>query len=955
MAVDPGSRSGLRTGLIALAGVAFVFLLGGLATELWVDILWHGALDVLPIFWRQALWGWGTRLAAAFFVGVVVFVNLRVVSGTLRGIQIRQKLGNLVISQELPKRYVVLGMLGISALLALWVGAAVSDQSGIDLLLALRSGSWGVTDPVLGRDASFYVFLLPLLRGAVALGLVTAFLVFASCVAGYIATGALRWGEDGLSIGDRPRKHLGLVFASFFLLLALQFWLSRYGLLQFGNSEVQGIFGFADAEARLPGLHFLTVLSVVGAVLVLFGAWRDRLGWLGGGVALVALGGLVVGQLYPSLVQRFRVAPNELARETPYIEHNIEFTRMGFGLDALERSGFDYSPPGTGPSATPIDWSAALEQFDGLPVWTDNTLLTTFRELLARFQYYNFETLAMDRYPVPTADGGTRLEPVAISVREIEESEIPDPNWQNLHLRERFIQGYGVVASAAAGRTPEGRPSLYVSALPPAPGEEDPDVPDPDAPPTTALDAALGTPASLVLDQPAIYIGTRSQPYAIVTPNDRTFLSADGTRGEPGVDFPRGIELSSIARKLAAAWIFEDADILFAQEVTNESRLVFRRSLSERVGRIAPFFEYSDPYPVVHEGRVVWILEGYTATRGFPLSRAIDLGFRRSANYMRNSVKVTVDAVTGQVNFYEVPGDDPLLDAYRAAFPDLVRPFEEMPEGLRGHLRYPKTLIDVQAEILLQYHQDTAPQFHGQQDVWETPRELSQTTNAVPFRPEYGIFRLPGDEAEDFHLTTGFVPAGRQNLTAILSGRLTPEGHPQLRLFDVPLEEQVPGPRQVEALIEQDPEISQQFSLWRTGGSQVWTGHLHLVPVGPHILYMEPVFLAAEADAIPQLRGFVVSDGNRVSMEPGLRGAVEAISGAVLGAEGPDAAAPGEAAADPGAPGPEAGITARWPVEALQLLDEAERRLREGDYQGFGQALAELRDLLRSLGEGGGS
>lgn len=953
MAVDPGSRSGVRTGVIAVAALAAVFLVGGLATELWVDILWHGALDILPIFWTQALWGWGTRLAAALFVGVVVFLNLRVVSGTLRGIQIRQRLGNLVISQELPRRYVLLGMLGVSGLLALWVGAAVSNQSGVDLLLALRSGSWGVTDPVLGRDVSFYVFLLPLLQGAVALGLVTAFLVFASCVAGYVATGALQWGEDGLSLGDRPRKHLGLVFASFFLLLALQFWLSRYGLLQFGNSEVQGIFGFADAQARLPAMQFLTVLSVVGAGLVLFGAWRNRLGWVGGGIALVALGGLVVGQLYPSLVQRFRVAPNELARETPYIAHNIDFTRMGFGLDVLERASFDYSPPGDGPSATPVDWSAALEQFDGLPVWTENTLLATYRELLARFRYYNFETVAMDRYPVPT-DDGIRLEPVAISVREIEEGEIPDPNWQNLHLRERFIQGYGVVASAAADRTGEGRPPLYVSALPPAPGEEAPEVPDPDAPPTTALDAAGGTPASLTLDQPAIYVGTSSQPYAIVTPSGSAFLAADGTPGEAGVDFPQGIQLGSLFRELAVAWVFEDADILFAQEVTEESRLVFRRSLSERVGRIAPFFEYSDPYPVVHEGRVVWILEGYTATRGFPLSRPVELRFRRAVNYMRNSLKVTVDAVSGEVNFYALPGDDPLLDAYRAAFPDLVQPFEDMPEGLRTHLRYSKTLLDVQAEVLLQYHQNTAPQFHGQQDVWETPRELSQTTNAVPFRPEYGIFRLPGDDAEDFHLTTGFVPAGRQNLTAVLSGRLAPDGRPQLRLFDVPLEEQVPGPRQVEALVEQDPEISQQFSLWRTGGSQVWTGHLHLVPVGPHILYMEPVFLAAEADAIPQLRGFVVSDGNRVSMEPSLRGAVQAISGAALGPETDEVAGPGDAAADPGAP--VAGVPAgEWPAEALQLLDQAEQRLRDGDYQGFGEALAELRELLQTLRGGAGS
>jgi len=287
--------------------------------------------------------------------------------------------------------------------------------------------------------------------------------------------------------------------------------------------------------------------------------------------------------------------------------------------------------------------------------------------------------------------------------------------------------------------------------------------------------------------------------------------------------------------------------------------------------------------------------------------------------------------------------EDPLLDAYGAAFPGLLKPLSEMPEALREHLRYPKALLNLQAQVLLQYHQDEAPVFHGQQDVWQLSQELAQGTNPVPYRPEYGIYALPGEESQ-FNLTTVFVPAGRQNLTAIMAARLTENGLPDLVLLDVPVEDQAPGPRQIEALVEQDPTISQQFSLWRTGGSDVWTGHLHLVPAGNRILYMEPVFLAAEADAIPELRRFVVSDGRRVAMTEDLAGAIQALAGAEVAVSG---TAPGTSVTVPATDIP----VSEWPAAALDLLDQAETRLRGGDWEGFGEALEELRTLLQRLEE----
>jgi uncharacterized membrane protein (UPF0182 family) len=367
----------------------------------------------------------------------------------------------------------------------------------------------------------------------------------------------------------------------------------------------------------------------------------------------------------------------------------------------------------------------------------------------------------------------------------------------------------------------------------------------------------------------------------------------------------------------------------------------------ERVAAIAPFLRYLEaPYPVLHDGRVVWILEAFSYARSFPLSTPHDLPGGGAASYLRNSVKVTVDGVTGEVAFYTIDDGDPLLSAWSGVFPGLFRPLDEMPEGLQAHIRYPRQLLGLQARVLLQYHQETPPLFHGQQDVWALPQELAQGTRPVPYVPEYGIYRLPGQEEAEFLLSTVFVPAGRQNLTGLLVARCDPEAYGELLLFDIPVEEQVPGPRQVEALVEQDPIISQQFSLWRQGGSQVWSGHLHVVPVGQTLFYMEPIFLAAEADAIPELRRFVVSDGRRVAMEPSLSEAIEALAlvSDPVGSEAPLLPSASEDVALP---------QGQWPAEALDLLDRAEARLRDGDWSGFGSTLDELRELLRRLSEGG--
>ncbi|MDT8339950.1 MAG: UPF0182 family protein [Longimicrobiales bacterium] len=914
---DPTLRRLRRGRFLLLLGAAVVALLlaARLATGLYVDALWFREVGFQSVFWKDLAWVWGTRGLAALVVGGALFINLRIVARGLGALQIRRRFGNLEIAERLPAHYVSWGVWGLSALLGLWFGASVPEGVARALLLQAHAPEWGLVDPYLGRDLGYYVFVLPNLRAGVTLGLLVTFLLTAVTASGYAATGTFQVSGRAITVTAQARRHLSVLVALFLVLVGVRFAVGRSLLLLAGSSDIPGLFGYADHAARLPALRALAVVSVIAAVGVLVGGWRAQVVPALAGVIALVLGVFVGGQIYPSLVQRFAVVPNQLERETPYIEANLEYTRRGFGLEALAGTAVETRLD------APVPWDVVMDRFQGLPMWGADALITTFRERQARFRYYDFSAPQIDRYPGP--DGPI---PVAISVREVDPAGIEDPNWQNLHLRERFVVGNGVVAVAAAGRNEEWGPRNLVSGIP--------------------LQVDPAAPSSLALERASVFFGTRGQGYAVVNPSDTTFLAPDGGPGEAGRDFPQGIRLGSLFRKLVVAWELGEPNLLFAGEVGEGSRLILHRNVLERVRRVAPFLRFPEtPYPVVHEGRVLWVAEGFTATRYFPLARPFDLEFRRPVAYVRNSVKAVVDAVTGEVALYGLPGEDPLLEGWRRAFPDVVRPLEEMPAGLRDHLRYPESLLSLQARVLLQYHQEAARTFFQQEEQWALSQELSRTTAPVPYQPEYGLVQYPGDEEPHFQISTVFVPAGRDNLTGLLTGRLDAAGAPRLRLLEFPISQELRGPRQVETLVEQDPVISQQFSLWRTGGSSVWTGHLHVVPVGERVVYVEPIFLAADANAIPELRRFVVSDGERVAMAETLAGAVMAMAGGELASVSAEVA--------PGMPGDSpSGSPTPAAAGALRILDRAEERLRAGDFAGFGEALRELRRALEDLSGG---
>ena len=921
----------LRGGRLVLAGflgILLLLLIGRWGVALYVDLLWFSGQSLTEVYLRQLLWEWGARALVGTLTALLVWINLRVVAQTFSGLQLKRRLGDLVIQEKLPQSYVRATILFGCLFSGFWFATSVPEGTGLGAMLLVHAEPWGTADPILGRDLAFYMFALPVLEGASTLAMILAVFLGVISTAGYAATGAIHWATNRLAVARIPRLHLGILAGVFIVLVGLRFYLAPYGLLLDGRSGVQGIFGFADHQARIPALQIMGFLALVTAGAVFWSVYRERLLPAAGGGAVLILGSLGLVQVYPSLIQRFQVQPNELERETPYIEYAVESTRAGFGLDAMRRTSLDYESP------VEEDWERVAERLERLPVWTEATLLATFRQVEARFQYYDFHQVAFDRY----ADAET-FEPVAVSVREVDPTGIPDPNWQNLHIRERYISGMGAVAGQLHRRSTEGRLPMFLTAIPPEyrPGP--------------------GVPDELELTRPSVFVGSSPQLWAVINPTDDTFLAPDGSPGEPGIDFPAGIEMGSIFRTLALAWRFQDANLLFSSEVDADSRLVFRRQVGERVQALAPFLYLPEaPYPIIAEGRIYWVLEAFTLSNFLPLSLSHQIPGQRSVNYLRNSVKATVDAVSGDVRLYAADPDDPILAAYRRGFPTLFHDLAELPEAVGEHLRYSRYLLEAQTAVLTRFHQGDPPVFHGQQDRWALAREFSVTAQSaaggaggfqgVPYRPEYALLTLPGESQESYALSTLFVPQGRENLASFLAATWSPEDGPELRLWDAPVEEQIRGPSQIEAMVEQDPEISQQFSLWRQGGSQVWTGHLHLVPVGNTLVFMEPIFLAADDNAIPEIRRFVVSDGQRVVMDPTLDGAVAALGTAErVPPPTPQAlldALPMTAAPSP----PDLGREGSPAEAALRALEAAEERLREGDWIGFGSGLDSVRAIL---------
>ena len=906
----------LGLGVVVLAAAADA------AVQVYTDALWFSALGYGNVYWTR----FGIAAAARSVIGVIgallVLANLWLVTRQLGPVHLRRRYGNIEIAEQVPRHYLLAAAVVISILAGWWLsGVQFGGDQALMLAAWLRQVPWGLRDPLLGRDVAFYVLSLPVYYSLTDFLLVCLIWSILLVTLGYVLVGAVRWNENKLHLSEPARLHFLLLAAALIALMALRYWLGRYALLVDG-SGFGGQLGYTDVHARLPVRTALSVVALLAAGTLVYGALRRV--WLPpavgvGGLLVVALLG---GAAYPAILQKFQVEPNQLEREGPYIRWSLDYTRRAFGLEHLERRLLPYRKTST-PS-----WEAVQPSLAKLPLWDARPLQKVLNQFQAGYGYYHFPDVDYDRYGA----GDSRTQ-VAIAAREFFEDGLPpgSRNWLTLKLNPKYVRGVGAVVTPTGEETREGQPVIWL-------GDLDPVTRNPAAPPAVAL------------TNPSVFIGQSMSDYVVVVPGrNGAFV------GSAGVDYPAGVRLNSGIRLLSFAWRFSDKNLLFSGELSDQSRILFWRSVNERVRALAPFLVWDpNPYPVLSAGRIFWVVDGYTASASFPLSRSETVGDAGELSYLHASVKAVIDAATGATALYEVAPADPLLRTYDAIFPGLIRPWSSLPPELREHLRYPQLYFAAQARVLRQFHLTNAESFFGGQDVWELPPESVHDAAPRPYEATYALMRLPGEPRTEFLLSTPFIARQRQNMTAVLFARSDPPHYGELVLFELPRDQQIPGPGQVQALIEQNPVISPQLTLWRQSGSDVDLGHLRVVPLDSGFLYIQPLFLSQSStsggpsQAIPELSRVVASDGSAVGMDSTLALAVQGLQ---QGAAAPGGPAPATVTAGRPAQAAPAGALPRagdWPRAALQLLDEADRRLRAGDFAGFGATWKQLHEVLDS-------
>jgi uncharacterized membrane protein (UPF0182 family) len=895
----------------ALFFVALALFVVGLVAQvvpLYTDWLWFQEVGYRQVFLTTlSLRG---SLFTAVAVGVLVFLwtNLTFAARTARPDvlwELEDQLGlpGRVVIEPLLRRFLPV----VLALIAFAAGARASARWET-LLGWANAVLFGTTDPLFGRDLAFYVFVLPFWRVVTgwATALVAGTLVLTVVV--YVLQRSLVLTSRGPRLAAGARSHLLVLGAALLALAGVGFWLDRFELVYSPRGVVFGA-SYTDIHASLPVLGALAVLAGLCAVACLVQLTQPGLRFVAAG--LLTLAGVWVFGLgvYPALLQRLRVTPNELAAERPFIANNIRMTRQAYGLDRIEERLF---PADETLDVRALDRNAPT--IKNIRLWDYRPLLRTFAQLQEIRTYYKFQDVDNDRYVI---NGEYRQ--LMLSPRELSYAHLQSRIWINEHLT--FTHGYGVVVGPVNRVTPEGLPEFFVKDIPPKSSEG--------FPPVT---------------RPEIYYSETSNEYALVRTRSQELDYPAGdqnvytTYGGTG-----GVPLSSWLRKLAFAARFGEIKILLSNDLTADSRIMMYRSVVERIRQIAPFFRYDrDPYVVVTDaGRLVWMLDGYTVTDRYPYSDPV----RGLGNYVRNSVKVTVDAYNGDVRFYLADPSDPIVRAYARAFPGLLAPLDAMPADLRRHLRYPEDFFAIQARKYAVYHMEDPQVFYNREDLWAVPRR-SVDGREREMEPYYTIMRLPGEPREEFMLLTLFNPSRRDNMIAWLGARSDPPNYGRLIVYNFPKQKLVYGPRQIDARIDQDPVISQQLALWNQRGSTVIRGSLLAIPLDQSLIYVQPLYLAAaEQGALPELRRVIVAYGNQIAMEPTLDQALARIFGGRAAPAGPAAPAPGGAR-----PGVTAAVGAAA-QHALDIFNRAQEALRRGDWATYGAEQKRLEEALRSLTE----
>jgi uncharacterized membrane protein (UPF0182 family) len=912
--------------ILALAALALVF---GAISGFYIDVLWFREVGYSSVFWTR-FW---SRILLALVFGVAFFVLLY---------------ANLLLARRLRPRYRVFSpeeeaidryreafepfarwaLPALSLVFAVFAAAGVAGQwESFQLWRTAGDISFGQVDPLFGRDVSFYLLSLPFqefVQGWLFASLIVITLVTAGA---HYLWGGIRFRSPTERFTPQVKAHLSVLAGLVVLVHAWGYRLGQFDLLVSARGVVTGA-SYTDVRAQLPALRILVIIALLCAALLIVNIFRR--GWALPIVAigLLVLTSIVAGALVPAFVQRFQVEPQELQREREYIERNIEFTRMAYGLDRVQTRPFPADPTVTGEEV-----ETAQSTIENIRLWNPDIIKASFQQLQRIQPYYEFVDVDVDRYEV---DGARRV--VMISPREVRQSGIPagGQTWQNEHLF--YTHGYGVVASRVDETTTEGAPSFVASDIP--------------------------TTGSLApeLERPQMYFQEDSDvAYTVVGARSQELDFPQGEGGGQALtryDGEGGIQVGGFFRRLAFAWRYRDVNLLISGLITPESRMLINTDLPTRVQKIAPFLSYDhDPYSAIVDGRLVWIWDAYTTSDQFPYSERQNLavlagsgsGLPASANYVRNSVKVVVDAFDGTTTLYQIDQSDPIIRAWSQVFPDLLTPLSEASPELREHFRYPEDLFRVQSSLYANYHVTDPTQFYSKGDFWSIPQvPIDPEDPPVPLEPYYVLLPLEEDGESRFLLIQPFTPLNRPNMVSWMAADSDPEAYGQLTSFTFG-GRNVRGPGQAAVLMHQDPEVSRETSLLDQRGSNVIYGDLLAIPIGQSFLYVQPLYLQSQQaqEAIPEMKRVVVANGEEVGFAPTLEEAVAlSVGEEVVPPDTEEPTEPGEPTG-PGLPDDVAALLA----EAEQHFERAEAALAEGDLATYEAEIEEAQRLVAQAAE----
>jgi uncharacterized membrane protein (UPF0182 family) len=904
-----------------LLGLVFLLIsLIRLASGIYLDLLWYEQLGYGAVFTTILSSYWGIRLLAWLFFSIFLFINLNFTQKALLNMPnlvLRQMLMNTKLGNLLTKKWLRIVFL-LASVVFPWLLTAGFGDHWLPVRLFFAGAATGITEPIFARDVSFYLFTLPFYE------LIYQYLLV------MIATTAILSGAIYLFIqppeqlglrslfARRGQTHISLLLAGLFLVVAAGYRLQMYNLLLSARGATFGP-GYTDMNAQLPAYWILLGLSLVVSAVLLYNAKVKNPRLIAGSVITLIVGSILIGGIFPAAMQSFIVEPNEFSREEPFLGNNIEFTRLAYGLDRIERQEF--------PLTGTLDYQGLLENqgtLNNIRLWDWRPLRQTYNQLQGLRPYYRFHDVDTDRYIV---NGEYRQ--LMLSGRELVAERLPARTWQNERLF--YTHGYGVVASPVNEVTGQGMPVLGLRDLPVQSDFE-----------------------GLHVDVPQIYYGelTNSYIFTGAVPDEFDYPMGD-TNASYRYDGEGGVPLGGFLNRLLFALRFSDYRMLISGELKPESRIHFYRTLDERMQRLAPFLRPDpDPYLVVADGRLFWMVDTYTVTSRYPYSEP-----HGNINYIRNAAKAVVDAYHGTVNFYVFEPDDPLIQAYAAIFPDLFQPAGEMPEYLKRHVRYPEELLKIQSRMYATYHMQNTQVFYNKEDRWQLPQEIYEGS-PVTMDPYYTIIRLPGEDEPEFVLMVPYTPITRANMVAWLAARSDGDNYGQLRVYLFPRGELIYGPAQIEARIDQDSRISEQLTLWDQRGSNVIRGNLLVLPVNGSILYVEPIYLRAEQGELPELARVIVAYGERIVMERTLEEALAAVFGLQPGLPpvddpaGPDEPLdPDEPVAPPAPSEPITGTVLELVEQAARLFEQAEAAQRRGDWAEYGRLQQELGAVLSHLQE----